>query len=416
MKVLIVGSGGREHALAWKIAKSPKLTKLYIAPGNPGTAEVGENVDIKVTDISGLVEFAKTNRIDLTVIGPDDVLAAGAADAFNLAGLKVFGPSKSAAKIEWSKAFAKDFMAKHDVPTARFKTFDDYELAKVYLDSQAVPIVIKASGLALGKGVTVCRTLDEAQTALRRAMVEKAFGESGSRVVIEECLTGEEVSIHAICDGDTSVMFPVAQDHKPIFDGNKGPNTGGMGTYAPVPWVDDLQLADIKKEIVDPVVNNMPGYIGCLYPGLMGDPLKVIEYNARFGDPEIQSYVRLLASDLLEIIEAAVSGHLVDIKVEWRKGSAICVVMASGGYPGKYDTGILINGIDEAQNDPDVVVFQAGTSISKEGLLTAGGRVLNVTAYGDSLKEAVDKAYRAVNKISFEGMQYRKDIAAKALS
>ncbi len=415
MKVLIIGSGGREHALAWKIAQSPKLTKLFIAPGNPGTAEVGENVDIKVTNIERLVEFAKNHQIDLAVVGPDDVLAAGAADAFMRVGLKVFGPPKAAAKIEWSKAFAKDFMAKHNVPTARFKTFDDYELAREYLGTRTAPIVIKASGLALGKGVTVCQSMAEAQEALRLAMVEKIFGQAGASVVIEECLTGEEVSIHAICDGRTSIMFPAAQDHKPIFDGNKGPNTGGMGTYAPVPWVGDNQLAEIKRSVVDPVVSNLSGYIGCLYPGLMGEPPRVIEYNSRFGDPEIQSYVRLLQSDLLELIDAAVSGRLAESRVEWRKGSAICVVVASGGYPGDYEKGKLISGLSEAQDDRSVVVFQAGTSMSERGLMTSGGRVLNVTAYGENIQEARDRAYAAVNKIHFEGMQYRKDIASRAL-
>ncbi len=412
MKVLIIGSGGREHALAWKIAQSSKLTKLYIAPGNPGTAEVGENIDIKVTDISGLVEFAKANQIGLTVVGPDDVLAAGAVDAFRVEGLRIFGPTKEAAKIEWSKVFAKQFMAENDVPTAEFRTFDDYKVASEYLSAHALPVVIKASGLALGKGVTICQSQDEAQKVLRSVMVEKIFGDAGNSVVIEECLTGEEVSIHALSDGSNSVVFPVSQDHKPIFEGNKGPNTGGMGTYVPVPWVDSAELADIKRKVVDPVV---PGYVGCIYPGLMGKPPKVIEYNARFGDPETQSYVRLLKTDLLELLEACVDGRLAEVGVKWRDGSAVCVVLASGGYPGTYEREKLINGLAEAQIDPDVIVFQAGTIMTANGLLTAGGRVLNVTATGQTLQEARDKAYAAAAKIQFEGVYFRKDIGLKGV-
>ncbi len=415
MKILVIGSGGREHALAWKLAQSSRLTKLYIAPGNPGTAAVGENVDIKETDIVGLVKFAKDNQIELTVVGPGEVLAAGVVEGFREAGLKIFGPSKEAAKIEWSKAFAKQFMQEHGIPTAKFQSFDDYEQAGIYLASQSVPVVIKANGLAAGKGAIVCQTREEAELALRQFMVEKVMGKAGTQVVIEECLEGQEVTIHALCDGTTSLVFPSSQDYKAIYDGDEGPNTGGMGAYAPVPWVGESKLAVIKRSVVDPVLKHLPKYVGCLYPGLMGQDFKVIEYNARFGDPECQVYMRLLQSDLLELFLACVENRLDKYDPEWSDLFAVCIVLAEKGYPDEFEVGFDITGIEVAEADPSVIVFQRNTSIKDGKLVTAGGRVLNVTATASTLKEAIDKAYLAAAKINFEGIYYRKDIGAKGL-
>lgn len=415
MKVLVIGSGGREHALAWKLAQSPRLTKLYIAPGNPGTALVGENIDIKETDVIGLVEFAKANQIDLTVVGPSEVLAVGVVDEFQAAGLKIFGPTRAAAQIESSKAFAKQFMQKYGIPTAKFQTFDDYEEATAYLASQSVPTVIKASGLAAGKGAIVCHARSEAEVALRQFMVEKVMGAAGAQVVIEECLEGQEVTIHALCDGRTSLVFPSSQDHKAIYDGDQGPNTGGMGAYAPVPGVSGSKLAEIKRSVVDPVLTNLPNFVGCLYPGLMGRDYKVIEYNARFGDPECQVYMRLLKSDLLDLFVACVEHRLNEYEVQWFDYSSVCIVLAEEGYPNDYEVGFDITGIEAAQQDSSVVIFQRNTGITDGRLVTAGGRVLNVTATAPTLQEAIDKAYAAAAKIHFKGIYYRTDIGAKGL-
>ncbi|HSH31219.1 MAG TPA: phosphoribosylamine--glycine ligase [Candidatus Saccharimonadales bacterium] len=420
-KVLIIGSGGREHALAWKLAQSPRLGQLFAAPGNGGTEELAENVPIAITDTAELVKFAQANGIDLTIVGPDNTLAAGVVDAFKQADLRIFGPTQAAARIESSKAFAKELMGEAGVPTASARSFTSYDEATQYVANQTTPIVVKASGLALGKGVSVCHTISEAQTALKEMMVDKLFGAAGDEVIIEQYLDGPEVSIHAFCDGSTSVLFPPAQDHKPIGENDTGPNTGGIGAYAPVPGLAPNFLAAIEQTVVRPTLAGLEAkgsrFTGCLYPGLKvtDEGAKVLEFNARFGDPEAQVYMRLLESDLLEIINACVDGRLGEVPVTWHPGYAVCVVMAAAGYPGPPQTGKPIYGINKAHDLPGVVVFQAGTKRLNRRLVTAGGRVLGVTAVGDSLEEAIASAYRAVEVIEFQGRQYRRDIGAKGL-
>lgn len=417
--VLIIGSGGREHALAWKLSQSPRIGKLYVAPGNGGTSHIAENVPIEASDITELVQFAQQHAIGLTVVGPDDTLALGVADAFQAQGLRIFGPTRAAAEIESSKAFAKDMMVKANVPTAQFRVFHKHDEALSYLRDRGVPVVIKASGLALGKGVYVCKTLSEAEQALSEIMLDRAHKNAGDEVVIEDFLEGPEISIHALCDGKTFVLFPTAQDHKPILDGDAGKNTGGMGTVAPLPWVNADALTQIGDTIVRPILDALSksnrSFKGLLYPGLKltKDGPKVLEFNARFGDPETQSYMRLLKTDLLDVLEACVDGTLADLTIEWHQGFAACVVLASGGYPDEYKKGLPIRGIAEAEKVSDVVVFHAGTCFDGE-LKTSGGRVLGVTATGGTLQEALERAYAAIAKIDFEGMQYRKDIGAKA--
>jgi phosphoribosylamine--glycine ligase len=420
--VLVIGSGGREHALAWKISQSPKVGKLYIAPGNGGTQLLGQNLSIKPSDVDGLVDFANNNNIDITIIGPDDLLAAGIVNFFQEQGLRVFGPTLAAAQIEASKAFAKKLMGKAKIPTASFKIFKrhEYDEAWEYIQNQGVPIVVKASGLALGKGVYPCKTLEEAEDALKKIMVERVHGVAGDEIVIEEYLEGQEISIHAFCDGESSSLMLTSQDHKPIFDGDQGPNTGGMGTFAPVPWITQGLIEKIGQTIVRPALNGLAEqghpFMGCLYPGLKitEQGPKVLEFNARFGDPETQSYMRLLKTDLLDIVEACVDKRLNEIEIEWKLGFAVCVVVASGGYPGKYKKGIPIYGIEMAEKIPGVVIFHAGTVLDNKQFETSSGRVLSITAVGETLQIAIDRAYRAVNFISFEGMYYRTDIGAKA--
>ncbi len=418
-KVLVVGGGGREHALMWKLLQSPKVNKLYVAPGNGGTREFAENVLIKAVDKEGLARFAEKNAIDLTIVGPDDPLALGIVDYFQAWGLRIFGPTSAAAKIEASKAFAKQLMHDDGIPTAAFKIFREYGKALSYIHEHGAPIVVKASGLALGKGVYPCKTLKEAEKALKEIMLNRIHKEAGDEVVIEEFLEGREVSIHAFCDGKTSTLFPTARDHKPIFDGDKGSNTGGMGTIAPVSGLGADIITYAKMQVVTPILNalNRAGrpFTGCLYPGLKmttKGPM-VLEFNARFGDPETQSYMRLLKTDLFDILEACVDGKLAGLTAKWNTGFVACIVLASSGYPGKYEKGIPIYGIDEAEKMSGVVVFHAGTNYS-DRLRTSGGRVLGVTAVGNTLQEALNQAYEAVNIIKFEGMQYRKDIGAKA--
>lgn len=415
--ILIIGTGGREHALGWKLKQSPKVGKIYFAPGNAGTAEVGENTGIAALDFAAQIEFAKSNDIALTVAGPDDILAAGVVNAFQKAGLKIFGASKEAAQIESSKAFAKELMKAESIPTAKYETFIDAEKAKAYVKAQGAPIVIKASGLALGKGVVVAMTLEEALAAVDDAMVKKVFGEAGTEIVIEEFMQGPEVSIHAFSDGENIALYPTSQDHKPIYEGNKGPNTGGMGTIAPIPAVTNEQLEDITKSIVLPAIRGMKKrgipFIGNLYPGLMitKDGPKVIEFNCRFGDPEFESYMRLLKTDLYDILIACVEGTLADITIEWDKQFACCIILASAGYPASSQKGIPIHGL-AAANTNDVVVFHLGTKQDGENVVTNGGRVVGVTAVGKTLDEVLQKAYDAIgeNGIHFDGMQYRKDI------
>jgi phosphoribosylamine--glycine ligase len=422
MKILIIGSGGREHALAWKLAQSPKIDKLYCAPGNPGMAEIAECVDISADKLEALRDFALKQLVDITIVGPDDCLAAGVVDIFQQAGLKIFGPTRKAARIESSKSYAKRLMVRAGIPTAQYAEFDDHQKALDYLNSQKYPLVIKADGLALGKGVIICRSQEEALQALKAMMLDSSFGRAGSRVIIEEFLEGPEVSIHAFCDGHTAKLFPAAQDHKAAYDGDQGPNTGGMGTYAPVPWVSAEMIGNIQRKIVDPILKALAEdgnpFVGCLYPGLIftDQGFKVLEFNARFGDPETQSYLRLLETDLTEITEACIEGRLSELDIKWSNDSACCIVAASGGYPGSYQRGLEVRGINKAQEKDNVVVFQAGTKKNNGNIVTSGGRVLGVTAIGRNLKESLDKGYDALSQINFNGMHFRKDIGRKGLS
>lgn len=421
--VLVVGSGGREHALAWRLKKSEKVGNIYVAPGNGGTAKIAENVDIKALDFPALIAFVKEKNIGLTVVGSDDPLAAGIVDEFEKEGLRVFGPSKNAARVEASKAFSKDLMKRAGIPTASYETFSDFDQAYEYVQNGKLPIVIKASGLALGKGVVICETLEEAKTALEEIMVKKIFGESGNQVVVEEYLgNDQEISIHALTDGKNAFIFPTSQDHKTIFEGDKGPNTGGMGTFAPLPWAGQEVLDWAKERVVLPALAGLAEvdskFTGCLYPGLKltADGPKVLEFNARFGDPETQSYMRLLKTDLFDLCNATIDGTIDQIEPSWRDGFAVTVMIASSGYPTSSSTPVEIFGVEEAENLENVVIFHSGTKLVDGKLFTAGGRVLGVSATGSSLQEAVDTAYQAVLKIKFEGMQYRKDIAAKSLN
>lgn len=419
MKVLIVGSGGREHALAWKMAKSPGTRKVYIAPGNAGTAAIGENIPVKATDISGMKDFVKENSIDLTLVGPEQPLVEGIVDAFRVENLHIFGPRKNAARLEGSKAFAKDFMRKYDIPTAGYQTFTAYDQAREYLRNQSPPVVVKASGLAAGKGAIVCETMKEAEDALQQIMVDREFGDAGDKVVIEECLQGEEVSVIAITDGEEYSLLVPSQDHKAAYDGDIGPNTGGMGAYAPAPAADSALLARVESEVIQPTLQGMKEedapYVGFLYAGLMltEDGPKVLEYNCRMGDPEAQVVIPLLRSDLLEVIQATMEGRLGELEVEIDPGYATCVVAASGGYPGAYEKGKTITGLDRVSDD--CMVFHAGTASENGDILTAGGRVLGVTCRGDSLQESIDRTYEEIEKIRFEEMQYRTDIGKKGL-
>ncbi|NPV07296.1 MAG: phosphoribosylamine--glycine ligase [Anaerolineae bacterium] len=421
MRVLVVGSGGREHALAWKLAQSPSVSELLIAPGNPGTASLGENVQVQPNDVQGLVRLARERQVDLTVIGPEAPLAAGLADALTEAGLAAFGPSRAAAAIETSKVFAKEFMARHGIPTASFRAFSDYEQARAYVRSLPSPPVIKADGLAAGKGVIVCDSMDEAQQALRATMVEQEFGEAGRRVVVEERLCGQEVSLLAFTDGERVAAMLPAQDHKPIYDGDKGPNTGGMGAFAPAGILTSELQAEAVQRAIEPAVAGLQAegrpYRGVLYAGLIltDDGLKVLEFNCRFGDPEAQALLPLLDADLAELCLQSARGHLDSTAVSWHAGACVCVVMASGGYPGPYETGYPIDGIEEAERR-GCLVFHAGTRIRDGRLVTAGGRVLGVTATGPDLSAAITTAYEGVEAICFPGAYYRTDIGAKGLA
>ncbi len=422
MKVLLVGSGGREHAIAWKLSQSKKLQKLYIAPGNPGTKQYGENVSIADNDIPGLVEFAKSKKIDLAVIGPEDPLSAGIVDAMEKAGIMAFGPSKAAAQLEADKAFAKQVMRANSIPTAEGRTFDNFEDAKAYIATRDEPVVVKAAGLAKGKGVFVCDDPAQAILAAERIMVGNMFGDAGKTVVVEDKLLGQEASILAFVDGRSIYVMESAQDHKPIGDGDTGDNTGGMGAYSPAPVVTDKLMNQIVREVLVPTVDGMnrneTPYKGVLYAGMMltqGGP-RVLEFNARFGDPETQPILMRLKSDLLTVLVAVCKGTLGDITLQWDARPAICVVMSSGGYPGDYEKGKVISGLEEAAKLKDVMVFHAGTAEKDGKIVTAGGRVLGITAMGNTIADAKAKAYEAVKLISFEGAYYRKDIADKAIA
>lgn len=420
LRVLVIGSGGREHALVWKLAQSPLVKKIFCAPGNGGIAELAESVPIGVTEVERLVAFAKEQGIDLTVVGPEAALLAGVTDAFEAEGLAVFGPDRKAAEIEGSKAFAKDLMARYGIPTGKYRTFDSAEEAKRYVREQGAPIVVKADGLAAGKGVTVARTVEEAEAAVERIMNEKVFGAAGNRLVIEEFLSGQEMSLMAFVDGETVRPMVISQDHKPVFDGDQGPNTGGMGAYSPVPQIPSAMVERAVTEILQPVARAMVRegrpFRGVLYAGLMVTEAgpKVIEFNARFGDPETQAVLPRLDSDLAEIMLATVGGKLDKVEIRWREEAAVCVVMASEGYPGEYRKGVPIRSLPE--NRPDCIVFHAGTKKEGNRLVTAGGRVLAVTALGTDVRSAQVAAYETVNQIDFDGAHYRRDIAAKALA
>ena len=421
MKILVVGSGGREHALTWKISQSPKADKIYCAPGNAGTAELAENVEIKADDIQALKKFAIEKKIDLTVVGPEAPLVAGIANEFEKEWLKIFGPCQEAAVIEGSKVFSKQFMVKYEIPTAQAGIFDSAKEAKDYVKEMGAPIVVKADGLAAGKGVIVCTTDKEALSAVELIMEEKKFGKAGDKVIIEECLVGEEASIIAFTDGKSIIPLASSQDHKRVFDNDQGPNTGGMGAYSPAPIVSDRLMEEINLNILKPFVAGMRqegiSYKGVIYAGIMmtkKGPM-VLEFNCRFGDPETQPVMMRMKSDIVPILEAVVEEKLNNKLIEWDERAAVCVVLASGGYPEKYDKGFPITGLDKIDQLENAVVFHAGTRPSEGKVLTSGGRVLGVTALGDNIKFAIDKAYRAVSLINFKGMHYRKDIGKKAL-
>lgn len=416
LKTLIIGSGGREHALAWKLAQSPRVGQIFVAPGNAGTARVGTNVAIGAEDAPALAAFARENGVGLTVIGPEAPLAAGMVDAFQAAGLRVFGPTRAAAQLEASKAFAKAFMQELGIPTAQAQTFTEFETAVTALHNMPHEngVVIKASGLAAGKGVIVCDTVAEAEAALREMMLDRTFGAAGDQVLIEERLTGPELSLLAFCDGETAVPLPPARDHKRAYDGDAGPNTGGMGVYAPPLDVDAALVQQVMETVIRPTVRGMAQrgapYVGVLYAGLMLTPQgpKVLEFNCRFGDPETQVILPLLAGDLAEIMLACIDGALTPEMVRVKPGAAATVVMASPGYPGEYPKGLPISGLDDAP--ADVVVFHAGTAVAGNQTITSGGRVLAVSAVGDDLETAVARAYAGVETIHFEGAHYRRDI------
>jgi phosphoribosylamine---glycine ligase len=421
MRVLVVGGGGREHSLAWKLAQSPRVTKLFAAPGNAGIAELAECVDISASEVRRLAEFATKKAVDLTVVGPELPLTLGIQDEFETRGLRVFGASQQAAALEGSKVFAKRLMKKYKIPTGFFQTFYKSEDAKRYIQDVGAPVVIKADGLAAGKGVVVCKTLPEALDTVTRIMENRAFGEAGERIVVEEFLTGEEASFLAFTDGETVLPMASTQDHKPIFDDDKGPNTGGMGAYSPAPVVTAAVHQKILDQVMLPTVKAMAAegrpYRGILYAGVMikNGEVKTLEFNARFGDPECQPLLMRMETDLLSVLEAVVDRRLHDVTIAWRPEPAVCVVLAAGGYPGAHETGKPISGLGAVARMKDVMVFHAGTARAGEKVVTSGGRVLGVTALGKDIPDAIARAYRAAEKIRWEGVHYRTDIGKKAL-
>ena len=416
MKVLIVGSGGREHAIAWSVAKSPKVDKIYCAPGNAGIAEFAECVNIKAMEFDKLVAFAKENAIDLTIIGMDDPLVGGVVDAFESEGLRVFGPRKNAAMIEGSKAFSKDLMKKYKIPTAAYENFTDPDEAIKYLETAKMPIVLKADGLALGKGVLICNTLEEAKEGVKTLMLDKQFGDAGNEIVIEEFMTGREVSVLAFCDGKTIKCMTSAQDHKRAKDGDQGLNTGGMGTFSPSPFYNDEVEAFCEKYVYQSTIDAMASegrpFTGILFTGLMitEDGPKVLEYNARFGDPEAQVVLPRMKNDIIDVMEACIDGKLSDVELEFEDNAAVCVVLASDGYPEKYDKGFEIKGLDTFKDKDGYYVFHAGTKFDGDKIVTNGGRVLGVVAKGENLKAARANAYKATEWIDFANKYKRNDI------
>ena len=421
MKILVVGSGGREHTLVWKISQSPMVEKIYCAPGNAGTQELSESIPINADDIEKLADFAEKNQIDLTVVGPEGPLVQGICDLFEQKGLRVFGPSKAAARLEGSKDFSKQHMLKYNIPCAMGKAFTNPENAKAYAKAMGAPCVVKADGLAAGKGVIICTTLDQAYEAIDSMINDNAFGDAGAVVVVEECLIGEEASFIAFTDGKTVLPLPESQDHKRIFDNDEGPNTGGMGAYSPAPVLDHMLRQKAMKEVMIPTIQGMAKegtpFKGVLYAGLMidKDQIKVLEFNTRLGDPETQPILMRLENDIVPLMEACCNGTLHNHSIKINPKAAMCVVISSGGYPGKYDTGQEITGLEQANKVKDAVVFHAGTALKNGKVVTSGGRVLGVTALGHTVKQAIDRAYEACEKISFSGQFMRTDIGAKAL-
>lgn len=421
MKVLVIGGGGREHALVWKLSQSSRVAKIFCAPGNAGISEIAECLDIKADDIEALLDFAKYEWIDLTVVGPETPLTAGIVDAFKKENRRIFGPDISGAQLEGSKVFAKDFMRKYGIPTAEYKTFTSYLHAEEHVRLKGAPLVIKADGLAAGKGVIVTESVEEAIDALKLIMREKAFGSAGDRVIVEQCLKGEEASFMVLTDGKTVLPLATSQDHKTVFDNDKGPNTGGMGAYSPAPVITKRLEENIIKSIIRPLIKGLKKeriqYRGVIYAGLMicdGKPY-VLEFNCRFGDPEAQPVLMRLRSDLFDALKATADGRVNDVKLSWRRDASLCVVLASKGYPGSYEKRKIINGLDSVKGRDNVMVFHAGTDMNNRDFVTSGGRVLGVTALGRDAREAKATAYRAIKKINFEGMHYRKDIADKAI-
>ncbi|MBT9137938.1 MAG: Phosphoribosylamine--glycine ligase [Syntrophomonadaceae bacterium] len=422
MKVLIVGGGGREHALAWKIASSPKVNKIYSAPGNAGISSIAECINIKITEVSSLINLVIKKKIELTIVGPEAALAAGIVDEFGKRDLRIFGPTMAAAEIESSKSFAREIMQKYNIPTAQGKIFNNPREALRYIKGQDAPLVVKADGLAAGKGVILCSTTGEAEEAIALIMVKKAFGAAGEKVIIEEWLEGEEASLIAFTDGETVLPMITAQDYKAAYDGDRGPNTGGMGAHASASEVEEEMKERVMNEVFIPAVSAMASegrkFKGALYAGLMITPAgpKVLEFNARFGDPETQAVLPLLRSDILEPIIASIDGDLHKVSLEWRNESAVCVVIASQGYPGSYEKGKEIMGLDTLRGSEEVIVFHAGTAFDNEKVVTDGGRVLGVTGTGNTLSEAISKTYQAIEKIEFDGMYYRRDIGTGNIS
>jgi phosphoribosylamine--glycine ligase len=429
MNVLVVGSGGREHALVWKLAQSSHIDALWCAPGNAGIAQEklcsGASVKcipIGADDLTALRDFAKEEKIDLTVVGPDNPLALGIVDLFQQDGLRIWGPNKKAAQFEASKAFSQSFMERHGIPTARSGTFSNVDAAEKFARTLGGKCVVKADGLALGKGVLICETIAEADAAIRDILLKNAFGAAGQQIVIQEFLEGVEISLHALCDGKTAKLFPTSQDHKRALDNDQGLNTGGMGTYSPIPFVTNAELQQIGRAILDRWVAGCHAekidYRGIIYPGIMltRNGPRVLEFNARFGDPETQVYLTRLENDLLELLEASVAGTLSSHNLRWRPESSVCVIMASGGYPGSYRKGCTISGLETAAAIPNIKVFHAGTALQNNQIVTSGGRDLGVTALGADLASARKNAYSAVDQIHFEGAQFRRDIAAKGLA
>ncbi|MFQ5952023.1 MAG: phosphoribosylamine--glycine ligase [Candidatus Omnitrophota bacterium] len=421
MNILVIGSGGREHTLCWKLSQSSGTRDLYCAPGNGGTSEVAANIKLDTEDHQAVKDFCKGKNVDLVVVGPEAPLALGIADTLEKEGISVFGPSYAASRVESSKIFAKELMGRHSVPTAAFSIFDNIKEAEKYIRSVGAPVVIKADGLAAGKGVIVSASVEEAIGAAKSMLVEKKFGSAGDKVIVEECLHGEEASILVITDGNNILPLASSQDHKRVFDGDRGPNTGGMGAYSPAPVVDKELFKEVIETIVRPTIDGLRSegvpYKGVLYAGIMitDSGPKVLEYNVRFGDPETQAILPRMKTDLAELLLAAANGDLSGKSLEWDERECVCVVLASGGYPGSYEKGKRITGI-EAAREEGALVFHAGTRLEDDSLVTSGGRVLNVVGLGEDIKDAVSNTYKAVEKIHFDGMHYRKDIGYRAIA